>query len=87
MIDELREWDLAKNGSDPELLVFSDGLREGHENLGLRSAIVLDKDHDVSEKLGMYGTPSAVLIDETGTIISEAAIGSPNIWALIGKRK
>ncbi|HKX83404.1 MAG TPA: redoxin domain-containing protein, partial [Pyrinomonadaceae bacterium] len=87
MIDELREWDLAKNGNAPELIVFSDGEKEGHENLGLRSPIVLDKDHHVSDKLGMYGTPSAVLIDKTGTIVSEAAIGSPNIWALIGKRK
>ncbi|HEV8592102.1 MAG TPA: MauE/DoxX family redox-associated membrane protein [Pyrinomonadaceae bacterium] len=87
MIDELRDWDLTKNGSDPELIVFSDGSREEHENLGLRSPIVTDQDFKISESLGMFGTPSAVLIDETGTIVSEAAVGSVNIWALLGKRK
>ena len=87
MIDELREWDLTKNGGDPELIVFSDGEKAAHAELGLRSPIVLDPGHKVSELLGMFGTPSAVLIDENGTIISEAAVGSPNIWALLGKRK
>jgi len=87
MIDELRDWDLTKNGSDPELIVFSDGSREEHEKLGLRSPIVTDKDFKISESLGMFGTPSAVLIDETGTIVSEAAVSSVNIWALLGKRK
>jgi thiol-disulfide isomerase/thioredoxin/uncharacterized membrane protein YphA (DoxX/SURF4 family) len=87
MIDELREWDLAKNGSDPDLIVFSDGAAEDLQDLGLRSPVVLDAGHKVSELLGMFGTPSAVLIDETGKIKSEAAVGSPNIWALVGKRK
>lgn len=87
MIDELREWDHSKNGSDPELIVFSDGDRAEHEALGLKSPIVLDRGHEVSAGLGMYGTPSAVLVDETGTIVSEAAAGSANIWALVGKRK
>jgi hypothetical protein len=35
----------------------------------------------------MFGTPSAVLVNEDGTIVSETAVGAPNIWALIGKRK
>jgi hypothetical protein len=35
----------------------------------------------------MYGTPSAVLVNEDGVIVSETAIGAPDIWALIGKRK
>jgi hypothetical protein len=34
----------------------------------------------------MLGTPSAVLIDENGRIISETAIGAQNIWALVGRR-
>ena len=71
---------------DPDLIVFSDGAAEDLQDLGLRSPVILDAGHKVSELLGMFGTPSAVLIDENGTIISEAAVGSPNIWALVGKR-
>ena len=35
----------------------------------------------------MNGTPSAVLINENGKIISEVAVGAEQIWTLIGKRK
>jgi hypothetical protein len=35
----------------------------------------------------MFGTPSGVIIDESGTIVTETATGAPNIWALVGKRK
>ena len=53
--------------------------------LGLNSPVVSDKDFDLSGKLGMYGTPSAVLVDENGRFASEVAIGAANIWALVGR--
>ena len=33
----------------------------------------------------MMGTPSAVLINEKGEIVTETGVGAANIWALIGK--
>lgn len=86
MIDELSDWDKIKGQDEPNLIVFSDGEPKEHENLRLNSPIVLDKDYKVSDKLGMFGTPSAILIDESGKIISETAIGAGQIWALIGRR-
>jgi thiol-disulfide isomerase/thioredoxin/uncharacterized membrane protein YphA (DoxX/SURF4 family) len=87
MIRELQEWDREKGADEPNLLVFSEGDVEDHKEIGLKSPIVLDKGFKTAEKFGMYGTPSAVLINEHGKIASETAIGAANIWALIGKRK
>lgn len=87
MADELREWDLARGTDDPALLVFSDGDTAENEKLGLRSPVILDEGHKTSAGLGMWGTPSAVLVNEDGVIISETAMGADDIWSLIGRRK
>ncbi len=87
MLDDLREWDNTRGADEPELLLLSSGEAEKHRELGLRGAIILDEDKKISEKLGMEVTPSAVLVNEKGKIISEIAVGADNIFALIGKRK
>jgi len=87
MMDDLREWDAARNLGEPNLIVFSTGEPDAHEELNLKSPIVLDEEFKISDKFGMSGTPSAVLVNENGRIVSETAVGASNIWALIGKRK
>jgi peroxiredoxin/uncharacterized membrane protein YphA (DoxX/SURF4 family) len=87
MMDEIREWEKAKEPADPEIVVFSDGDPEEHKEFGLSSPILIDRGYAVAEKFGMFGTPSAVLVNEDGKIVSETAIGAPNIWALIGIHK
>jgi thiol-disulfide isomerase/thioredoxin/uncharacterized membrane protein YphA (DoxX/SURF4 family) len=87
MVEELKEWDRQKGLDEPNLIVFSEGDAEAHKEIGLKSPIVLDEGYKTAEKFGMFGTPSAVLVNEKGKIISETAIGADNIWALIGKRK
>lgn len=87
MLDDLREWEKVKGKDEPSLVVFSDGEREEHEKLGLRSPLILDKGHQTAAGFGMFGTPSAVLINEDCRFISETAVGAPDIWALVGKRK
>jgi thiol-disulfide isomerase/thioredoxin len=87
MMDELKVWEREKGAGEPNLLVFSDGDLETHKNLQLKAPILLDANYKTAEKLGMAGTPSAVLVDENGVIVSETAVGAGNIWALIGKRK
>lgn len=86
MMSELKEWDDARSNGEPRLLVFSDGSKEDHSALELKSPILLDKEYETAEKLGMNGTPSAVLIDENRKITTEVGIGAANIWALIGRR-
>jgi thiol-disulfide isomerase/thioredoxin/uncharacterized membrane protein YphA (DoxX/SURF4 family) len=87
MVRDLQEWDRDKGANEPNLLVFSEGDEEMHRDIGLKSPIIIDEGYKTAEKFGMSGTPSAILINEHGKIISETAIGAANIWALIGKRK
>jgi len=87
MADELRDWEGVRGADDPSLVVFSDGKIEDLEALGLASPVILDESHKIASGFGMFGTPSAVLVNEDGVIISETAVGAPNIWSLIGKRK
>jgi peroxiredoxin/uncharacterized membrane protein YphA (DoxX/SURF4 family) len=86
MLDDLREWDKTRGLDEPNLLLVSSGDAEMHKQLELSGKILLEEEAAVSKKFGMTGTPSAVLIDEDGRIVSEVAVGAQNIWALIGKR-
>lgn len=87
MHDDLRDWEQSKSADEPDLVIFSEGETEEHKEYDLRSPILLEKGYKTAIKFGMHGTPSAVLVDENGVIISETAIGAPQIWSLIGKRK
>lgn len=87
MVRDLQTWDREKGADEPNLLVFSQGDPEEHKEIGLNSPIILDEDYETATKFGMFGTPSAVLVNENGKIISETATGAGNIWALVGKRK
>lgn len=84
MLDDLRDWDKTKGQDEPNLIVVSSGDAERHKDMGLQSTILLDNEGVVSKSLGMSGTPSAVLINEQGKVISEVAVGSSQIWALVG---
>lgn len=86
MMTDLKAWDESRSAADPHLIVFSDGSADEHQALGLKSPVVLDAGYKTAGQLGMFGTPSAVILDESGKIVTETGIGSTNIWALIGKR-
>jgi peroxiredoxin len=87
MMEDLREWENQKGQDEPNLIVFSDGETEAHKTLNLNSPILIDKEYEIAQNFGMHGTPSAVLVNEDGRIVSETAIGAEQIWALVGKRK
>jgi peroxiredoxin len=87
MIADLRDWEMSKGPNDPELVLFSEGDIGEHQEFGLRSPVILEEGYKTAEKFGMYGTPSAVLVNENGKIISETAAGAPGIWALVGIKK
>jgi peroxiredoxin/uncharacterized membrane protein YphA (DoxX/SURF4 family) len=86
MLEELREWDKTKGQDEPDLVVISTGKPEDHSDLDLKSPVLLDDEHKTSQELGMAGTPSAVLINEDGKIVSETAAGATEIWKLVGRR-
>jgi peroxiredoxin/uncharacterized membrane protein YphA (DoxX/SURF4 family) len=86
MVEEIKDWEKFKGKDEPNLVIMSDGEIEAHKELGLSSTILIDKDNAISNKLGMNGTPSAILVDEKGKIVSETAIGAEQIWSLIGRQ-
>jgi thiol-disulfide isomerase/thioredoxin/uncharacterized membrane protein YphA (DoxX/SURF4 family) len=86
MLPEVKEWENS-TANGVQLVVFSSGDAEKNRELDLASPVALDDNGEVGDKLGMFGTPSAVLINESGKIVSETAVGSEQIWSLIGKRK
>ncbi len=87
MLEDLRRWDKTKGQDAPDLLLLSSGDPEANREMNLQSTIALDDERKVAGKLGMNGTPSAVLINENGKIVSEVAVGAEQIWTLLGKEK
>jgi thiol-disulfide isomerase/thioredoxin len=87
MLDELREWDKGKGQDEPDLILLSAGDEETHREMELNSTILLEENGETARAFGMSGTPSAVMISKDGKIVSETAVGAPNIWALLGRKK
>lgn len=86
VVDQIRKWESSPERNGTNLIVFSDGDEETHRSYGLRTPIVIDPGYKISANLGMYGSPSGVIIDENGVIASETAIGGAMIWSLIGRK-
>jgi len=86
MMEELKAWDKAKGKDDPALVIFSEGDKAAHEEFELRSPVILDEGYKTASGFGMFGTPSAVLVNEDGKIVSETAVGAADIWSLVGKK-
>lgn len=87
LMEEIREWEKSRRNGGLQLLLFTDGDADQESKLGLKSPIIVDKGHRLASGFGMRGLPSAVLVDGNGTIVTEAAVGSRNIWSLIGGKK
>ncbi len=86
MMEELKTWNKTKGKDSPDLILFSEGDKVAHQEFGLDSPIILDEGYKTASSFGMFGTPSAVLVNEDGKIVSETAVGAANIWSLVGKR-
>lgn len=86
MMDELKAWNKSKGKDAPELVLFSEGDKQAHEEFQLDSPVIIDEGYKTASGFGMFGTPSAVLVNEDGKIISETAVGAANIWSLVGKK-
>ena len=86
MMEEIKNWDRTKGKNDPALVLFSEGDKGAHEEFQLSSPVILDEGYKTASAFGMFGTPSAVLVNEEGKIISETAVGAANIWSLVGKK-
>jgi peroxiredoxin len=82
MLEDLKVWERQKPVDAPQLLVISTGTIEANRSMGLKAPIVLDQSFTVGLAFGVGGTPSAVLVDGSGVIATETAIGAQAILAL-----
>ncbi len=87
MVDDIKAWETDKPDGAPEVILVSTGTVEANKAMGLSSTTVLDDGFVTGRKFGATGTPSAILIDPTGKIASEIAVGSPNVIALASGKK
>ncbi len=71
--------------TDFELLVFADGDLRKLKAAGISGLLVHDPADQISRMLGKQGTPSAILVDENGIIISETAQAAPRIRMLAAR--
>lgn len=84
--DQLRRIENSTSARpEVEFVVFTDGEPEAAKGFGLESPVIIEKDFATAIKLGMFGAPSAVLVNEEGIIETETAVGGPAIWSLLGR--
>jgi peroxiredoxin len=86
MLNDLKGWEANPPAGLPKLLLISAGTIDENRAMGLRSPILLDPYFSIGRNIGANGTPSAVLIDGKGTIISQVAIGANEIFGLVQQR-
>lgn len=84
MLNDLIEWERSKPAGSPDLIVLSKGTAEEHDPMKITAPIIVEDTAKLAEALGMPGTPSAVIVDEDGVIVSQVAVGAMNIWSLVG---
>jgi peroxiredoxin/uncharacterized membrane protein YphA (DoxX/SURF4 family) len=84
MLDDLKAWEAGPPAGAPKLLVVSTGTPDKNREQGIRSTVVLDQTFATGRSFGVQGTPSAVLVDESGRIASDVAVGAPAVLALAG---
>ncbi|NNE68210.1 MAG: TlpA family protein disulfide reductase [Pyrinomonadaceae bacterium] len=77
MLTEMLTW--RRDSPELGLAIIADGDRRKLEETGLGGSLILDDNYKVSETFGMYGTPSAVIVDENGVVVSETAQGANDI--------
>jgi hypothetical protein len=75
---DLRAWE----ADVPGLVLVSTGTEEENRAMGLRAPIVLDPGFAIAPAYGVSGTPSAVLLDASGRVAAEPAVGAPAVLAL-----
>ena len=82
MLDDIKEWERHRPAGAPALLVISTDSPEANAHQGFRSPVLLDPQFETAGLFGVSGTPSAVLLDDTGRIASDIAVGTEAVFML-----
>jgi methylamine dehydrogenase accessory protein MauD len=83
MAGDVKAWERKADKNAPQLLIISSGTAEQNLKLGFRSPVVLDHNLSTRKVFGVNGTPSALILDAQGTLISGVAAGREQILGSI----
>lgn len=83
MLPQLKDWERAKPGTAPRLVLISNGSREANRAMSLSSTILIDAKFTVGQRYGASGTPSGLLIDPDGKVRAGLAVGEPALMELL----
>lgn len=84
MLEDVKAWERNRPSSAADLLVISAGAMEASRDQGFLSRVLLDPYFSASQVFNSGGTPSAVLLDEHGIVVSDVAVGAPEVLELAG---
>jgi thiol-disulfide isomerase/thioredoxin len=82
MLPEVKAWEETATSTTPRLLVVSTGTPEANRAMGFRSTVVLEEGFGTAQAFGSGGTPSAVLVDAEGRVVSAVAMGQPAVMQI-----
>jgi len=83
MLPQLKEWEAARSGEGPELVVISTSQPDEMRAQGFVSRVVLDHGVDVGRRFGSRGTPSAVRVGADGRVAAPIASGAQAVMQLL----
>ena len=82
MVGDLNDWMGSRPAGSPDVVLVSTGTAEANRDMGINAKTLLDEGFSTGRKFGAGGTPSAILIDETGKIASDVAVGAQAVLTL-----
>lgn len=82
MLPELKAWEARRTQHDPEIVLVSTGSVEANQGYGLKNTILLDDSATVMQLFNANGTPTGVLLDKDGRVMSDVAVGSVAVLEL-----
>ena len=84
MLNDLKSWERTHSKVAPDLVVISTGSAEANREHRFRSPVLLDRSFGAGRVFGATGTPSALVIDEEGTVASDVGVGAPAVLEMLG---
>src|SRR5439155_1551233 len=82
MLDDVKAWEGSRAKDAPQLVVISAGSPKSNREQGFQSRVLLDAQFSAGERFGAGGTPSAVIVDAEGRIVSDVGVGADAVMAL-----
>jgi hypothetical protein len=80
---DILAWEIDPPHGAPALLIVLLGSLDAGQVVRFRSPFTVDPDSALAQACGVTGTPMAVLIDRTGVIASDVAMGASPIKRLL----